>query len=85
LFSVDKLAKYPIMKDFEKAIHYDSDYGPCFGSGCNLGINGNSNSNTRSFVYPNYNYEIPCAANGKSILTDGNQYFQVSQIEVYSV
>jgi hypothetical protein len=73
------------VKDFEKAIHYNSDYGPCFGTGCTLAIYGNSNSNTSSFVKPDYNYEIPAAANGKSILTDGNYNFQVSQIEVYSV
>jgi hypothetical protein len=45
----------------------------------------NSNANTNSFVRPEYAYNVPKAANGKSILTDGNEYFQTSEVEVWSI
>ncbi len=33
LFSVDKLTKYPIIKDYDKAIWCNSSYGVVFGTG----------------------------------------------------
>jgi hypothetical protein len=75
LFSVDKLTKYPITKDYDKAIYCNSSYGPLFGIGCTIEIYDKSNQNTSSFVKPDNNYSIPKAANGESILTDGNKNF----------
>jgi hypothetical protein len=75
VFSVDKLTKYPITKDYDKAIHCDSSWGPRFGTGATIAIYDKSNQNTSSYLRPDNNYSIPKAANGESILTDGNNNF----------
>jgi hypothetical protein len=90
LFSLDKLAKYPIVNTFTSAIHCSSGYGPIFGhnpgSGHNIVIYNDSNVNTNSYVRHGNAYNIPPGANGNhSILTDGNSTFQTIEIEVYSV
>ncbi len=76
LFSVDKQIKYPIINAFTNAINCSSSYGPTFGSGCDLYIADNSNSNNSSHVIANCAYNMP-AASGKSypVLTDGNKNF----------
>jgi hypothetical protein len=43
LFSVDKLTKYPITKDYDKAIRCYSSYGPIFGTGYSIVIYDKSN------------------------------------------
>jgi hypothetical protein len=43
LFSVDKLTKYPITKDYDKAICCNSSYGPLFGTGRAIAIYDKSN------------------------------------------
>jgi hypothetical protein len=43
LFSVDKLAKYPITKDYDKAICCNSSWGPIFGTGNSIAIYDKSN------------------------------------------
>jgi hypothetical protein len=43
VFSVDKLTKYPITKDYDKAIYCHSSWGPEFGTGCTIGIYDKSN------------------------------------------
>ena len=75
LFSVDKLTKYPIANNYQNAICCNSSYGPIFGNGHTICVDDNSNANTNSFVNPGNNYNIPTAANGNSILTDGNKNF----------
>jgi hypothetical protein len=75
LFSVDKLTKYPITKDYDKAILCNSSFGPIFGTGHSIIIYDKSNQNTVSYVSPDDNYSVPKAANGESILTDGNSNF----------
>ncbi len=86
LFSVDKQTKYPIVKDYQYAINSSSSYGPIFGNGFTICVYDNSNSNTSSYVSGGNAYNIPMGANGNhSILTDGNTYFQNTEIEVYLV
>jgi hypothetical protein len=76
LFSVDKKIKFPIANSYGYAINCTSSYGPTFGSGHDLHISDNSNSNTSSYVSVNNAYNMP-AAPGKSypVLTDGNGTF----------
>jgi hypothetical protein len=56
-----------------------------FGSSYNISVCNNSNSSNGSYVSAGDSYNIPTAANGQSILTDGNQYFNTSEIEVYII
>jgi hypothetical protein len=90
LFSVDKLAKYPIVKTFTSAIYCGPGCGPIFGhnhgAGHNILVYNDSNLNTSSHVRHGNEYNIPTGSNGNhSILTDGNPNFQTTEIEVYSV
>jgi len=86
LFSVDKLTKYPIVKDYNQAISCYLANGPSFGSGYDMYVHDNSNSNSNCYVSGSRAYNIPMGANGKdSILTDGNRTFQTTEIEVYLV
>ncbi len=65
-----------------------SSYGPTFGNGYTINVSDKSNSNTSSYVGGgnSYAYNIPMGANGgHSILTDGNQHFQTTEVEVYLV
>jgi hypothetical protein len=43
LFSVDKLTKYPIIKDYDKAIYCYSSHGVIFGTGHTIRIYDKSN------------------------------------------
>ena len=43
LFSVDKLTKYPIIKDYDKAIYCHPSYGVIFGTGYTIAIYDKSN------------------------------------------
>jgi hypothetical protein len=63
VFSVDKLTKYPITKDYDKAIKCYGGNGPIFGKN-NIKICDNSNYNSDSYVKPGRHYSIPEAANG---------------------
>jgi hypothetical protein len=86
LFSVDKYTKYPIVNNSHAAIYCGSDRGPAFGSGHNICVSDNSNKYNTSHVRSDYEYNIPAGANGNhSILTDGNDTFKTTEIEVYSV
>ena len=86
LFSVDKQTKYPIVNSYGNAIFCGSSYGPTFGNGHTIYVSDNSNSNSNSHVSNGNAYNILAGANGKpSILTDGNQNFQTTEIEVYLV
>jgi hypothetical protein len=86
LFSVDKQTKYPIVNSYGSAICCNSSYGPIFGNGHTICVYDNSNSNTSSYVRSANAYNIPNGANGShSILTDGNNNFQTTEIEVYLV
>ncbi len=51
-----------------------SSYGARFGSGCNIAVYDNSNSNTSSYLRPGCEYNIP-AVNGNSALTNGENNF----------
>ena len=86
LFSVDKKAKYPIVKDYGNAIYCNSSYGPTFGNGHHIHVADNSDKNTSSHVRSNSAYNVP-NAEGKSypVLTDGNEYFKTVEIEVYQI
>jgi hypothetical protein len=86
LFSVNKLTKYPIQKKHTHAIYCHSSFGPTFGCGHTINIRENSNANTRSYVRNGNIYNVPAGANGSpSILTDGSNNFQTSEIEVWSI
>jgi hypothetical protein len=68
------------------AIYCGLSYGPIFGHTNNtICLYDNSNANTSSYVRPEGEYNIPKAANGESILTDGNKTFKTSEIEVWSI
>ena len=84
MFSVDKLTKYDINNTHNNAIYCHPLYGPTFGSGHNLNIKDNSNANVNSYTRSGYAYNLPAGANGgHSILTNGTEYFQTTEIEVY--
>jgi hypothetical protein len=38
------------------AIYYDSEYGPCFGSGYYIGVSNNCKANTNSYTFLGYGY-----------------------------
>lgn len=86
LFSVNKQTKYPIgVNNYQNAIYCGSSYGPTFGYNHTMYASNNSNSNNTSYVSAGDSYNIPAAANGLSILTDGNYNFSTSEIEVYLI
>jgi len=63
------------------AIVYDRSYGPVFGSGNDINIPDAPNSNNGS-VNLNKTYQCPAGQNANTFLT-GNQYFTVSEMEVF--
>ena len=77
IFSVDKQTKYPIVQNHQYAIYCNSSYGPTFGGSHDFNVKDNSNANTSSYVNHNGNncYNVPKAASGYPILTDGNFNF----------
>ena len=81
LFSVDKQTKYPIVKNYEKAIYCYASYGPIFGGGHDIKVYDNSNSNKSSYTCDNSkssncSYNLPVApGKSESILTDGERNF----------
>ena len=85
MFSINKLTKYPIQNNYQNAIYTHSSYGPTFGNSHNIYVCNNSNSSSSSYVSAGDSYNIPAAANGYSILTDGNYNFYTSEIEVYLI
>jgi hypothetical protein len=76
LFSVDKKIKFPITNSHGNAIYCHQSYGPTFGSGYDIYVSDNSNSNTSSSVSANCAYNMPVVpGKGYPVLTDGNCHF----------
>jgi hypothetical protein len=66
------------------AIYCHSSYGPRFGGGNDLLVADVCNENTKRFTYLGYGYRNDTGLNGNQVFT-GEQYFQVKEIEVFSV
>jgi hypothetical protein len=90
LFSVNEGSKYPITGDDAEAIGCNSGYCAAFGGTGgqrDLVIRSDSNSNSTSYCYANYDsFKLPPArgSEGPSI-NGGENNFQLKQFEVYSV
>jgi len=79
-----KPIKFPSKNDQKEVYHYYG-YGPCFGGGCDLGVNCDIlNSNSWSNFPNNYQDII---AKGKSIFTgdSNNSSFKIKEIEVFKI
>ncbi len=85
MFSIDKLTKYPITKEYDKAIYCKSEWGPIFGNGATIHIYDNFNETKNIAKNDGYNFDLPKTADGKCILTGEDRNFIISEIEVYSV
>ena len=74
IFSLNSMIKFTKYKNGH-SIFLDKDYGPCFGSGCDLGINPDMNTGwIGNYIYLR-----------KLELTDGESTFIVNEIEVFKV
>ena len=80
LFSIDKNKKYSV-KTATHAIYCGVGYGPTFGSGHDIHITTNSNTNNGNYCNAPNVYNIP---NGFSDLS-GQYNFTCNEIEVYSI
>jgi hypothetical protein len=64
---------------------YDnSGYGPTFGSGHDLKIVSNANSNTGSYCNLGNTYTVPPGGDMHAFFT-GARYFQVAEYEVFAI
>ena len=81
LFSLDKMKKYNIKKA-DNAIWYGENYGPCFGYGCDIYLNGgfltNENNLERNASYNSY--DVP-----SNTEFTGESNFGVNEVEVYQI
>ena len=76
--------KYPQTNNNTQSIKCTSGYGPIFGTGHDICVANNSNSNTSSYTsFNNYSYEDN-TGKGQYTFT-GNFEFVSKEIEVYSV
>ena len=74
--------KMPLIAGQEgKAMYCNSNYGPIFGEGHDLGIVNRPNSNGSS-VNLNKTYQCPTGQNAYAFLT-GNKFFIVNEMEVF--
>ena len=72
--------------EHQHAIHCGSEYGPIFGTGCDIYISSNSNTNTNSRSHLGYTYNHPLydyGTNEANSFLAGSYQFQLSEIEVY--
>jgi hypothetical protein len=68
------------------AIYGGPDYGPSFGSGCDIGIYKNPNTENRSCSNLGFSYSHPHYTEGSNEINSflaGSRKFQLSEIEVY--
>ena len=68
----------------ENSMQGCASYGPIFGSGDDIRISNNCNSNSGSYSNGNKTYELPSGVDGGAYFA-GTNWFVVREIEVYSV
>ena len=78
--------KFPSKND-KKEVYHNSSYGPCFGGGCDIGVNGDI---LNSGGWSGFPYTYPdILGKGKSIFTgdsNNNIYkIQIKEIEVFKI
>ena len=67
-----------------KAVFHSVSFGPVFGGGHGIYVCDNANSNLSSYTNVGHTYVCPAGQTGHAFLT-GSQYFQASEVEVFSV
>ena len=65
------------------SIYTNPRQGACFGSGFDLNVADQSNSNNKSIANIGYSYQAP-SMNAASFLA-GSLYFQILEVEVYTI
>ena len=76
--------KMPLIKNPERAIYYNSGYGPTFGGGHDLLISGNANKNASSYSGLGNSYECPPGQQSTAFFT-GARTFTVTNYEVFGL
>ena len=71
-----------MVKTGKNAIYKDSTHGPTFGSGRDIYIADNANSNNNSFTLPS-DFETPKGANEPNTILAGTQHFSPDDWEVF--
>jgi len=61
-----------------------SDYGPSFGGGYDIHVCNQANTNTNSYTYPGFTYELPPGVHGDTFFT-GSRHFRAVEIEVFGI
>ena len=79
--------KAAVYRDSYVAFYHKSGYGPTFGSGHDIRISNNANSNTDSRTYFGSTYQPPpgytCNAANTKVLLAGTYTFTPSEVEVF--
>ena len=76
--------KFPYEK--KRSVMQNSNYGPIFGGGCDLGFQFNCNENNNCWSGFPYSYK-DILGKGKSIFTgdNNNEYFNLKELEIFEV
>ncbi|XP_066023558.1 uncharacterized protein [Pocillopora verrucosa] len=85
IFSLRNKELHPfksMVKTGKNAIYKDSTHGPTFGSGRDIYIADNANSNNNSFTVPS-DFETPKGANEPTTILAGTQHFSPDDWEVF--
>nr|XP_058967418.1 neurogenic locus notch homolog protein 1-like [Pocillopora verrucosa] len=85
IFSLRNKELHPfksMVKTGKNAIYKDSTHGPTFGSGRDIYIADNANSNNNSFTLPS-DFETPKGANEPTTILAGTQHFSPDDWEVF--
>ena len=74
-----------IVIDSQRAIYRGSGYGPTFGTGHQIYIANNANSNSNSYTdFGQYNcYSVPSGVQSKYTILAGTNYFTPDEVEVF--
>lgn len=83
LIQQDETAAVGKCSDASEEVHHESNYGPTFGGGHELYTSNNCNTYSSSYTYCSGTYYEKI--NGLQHLDQGNQRFQVQEIEVFLV
>ena len=65
------------------AIYRGSSYGPIFGSGHDIYIANNANSNTKSTANFGHSYSVPSGVKDKTTILAGTYNFTPDEVEVF--
>ena len=79
--------KAAVYRDSYVAFYHKSAYGPTFGSGHDIRISNNANSNTGSYINFGFTYQPPpgyaVGTTKTKALFAGTNYFTPSEVEVF--